>query len=218
MRPDNGGGKDIDADKRSMGSGVANAVLLERKKKDMKKKKAFSTRGLLNGRFMKRDLLSSPSSINTAKKFWPFFIPVTTASIGKVSGYIAMSHVVSSTLGTVDMAAQQIVLAFFLCFTPMCDSLNLTAQSFVPGIYEYKGDDKVRSAVLRKTVINFMKAGGIFGGALTGIVACMPLISKLFTRDASVIASMNSTTPFLMVIFAMSGIVCGGEGNYFIMF
>ena len=63
-----------------------------------------------------------------------------------------------------------------------------------------------------------MKAGGIFGGALTGIVACMPLISKLFTRDASVIASMNSTTPFLMVIFAMSGLVCGGEGNYFIMF
>ena len=216
MRPDNGG-KDIDADKRSMGSDVPSAALLERKKKDMKKKKAFSTKGLLNGRLKKRDLLKLPSSINTAKKFWPYVIPVTTASIGKVSGYIAMSHVVSSVLGTVDMAAQQIVLAFFLCFIPMCDSLNLTAQSFVPGIYEYKGDAKVRSAVLRKTVINFIKAGGIFGGVLTGIVACMPLISKLFTRDASVIASVNSTTPFFMVIFAMSGLVCGGEGNYFIM-
>jgi hypothetical protein len=128
-----------------------------------------------------------------------------------------MSHVCSSALGTVDMAAQQIVLAFFLCFTPMCDSLNLTAQSFVPGIYKYKGDAKVRSAALRKTVINFMKAGGIFGGVLTGVTACIPLISKLFTRDASVIASVNSTTPFFMVIFAMSGLVCGGEGNYFIM-
>ena len=207
-RPDNEGSHDIDTEKKVMGSDVKSV-----EKKDVKKKQIFSTKGFLNGRFRKRDLLRPPSSIDTAKKFWPYVIPVTTTSVGRVSGYITMSHVVSSVLGTIDMAAQQIVLAFFLCFTPMCDSLNLTAQSFVPGIYEYKGDGKVRSAVLRRTVINFIKAGGIFGGALMGIVSCMPLISRLFTRDASVIASVNSTTPFLVAIFAMSGIVCAGEGS-----
>ena len=171
-----------------------------------------TSKGILNGHFKIRDLLKFPKSKETIKKFWPFAIPVTTTAIGRVSGYVAMSHVVSSALGTVDMAAQQIVLAFFLCLVPMCDSLNLTAQSFVPGIYEYRGNPRDRKIALRKIIGNFLKAGGIFGMALTVIVGCIPLISKFFSRDLGVIASVNSTTPYLAIYALLSGIVCSGEG------
>jgi Na+-driven multidrug efflux pump len=40
----------------------------------------------------------------------------------------------------------------------------------------------------------------------------MPLLSPLFTHDAAVMAAVNSTTPYLASMFALSGIVCSGEG------
>ena len=173
---------------------------------------SFSTRGVLHGRFHYRDLIKLPSSYATVKKFLQYAVPVTTTAIGRVSGYVAMSHVVSSALGTSDLAAQQIVLAFFFCFVPMADSLNLTAQSFVPGIFEYKGDSKLRRAMLNQTVKNFLKAGSIFGIVLMGVVSCIPLVSNFFSLDPSVILSVNSTTIYIAIYALLSGLVCAGEG------
>merc|ERR1719384_81228 len=67
------------------------------------KKKVESTRGFLKGKFHPLDLLKIPS-LERAKQFWPYVIPVTTTSVGRVSSYVAMSYVVSSALGTVGMA------------------------------------------------------------------------------------------------------------------
>jgi Na+-driven multidrug efflux pump len=217
---DNGNGsatKNTD-DMNSLSLSSLYQKIRQRKNKDSnvhtnnEEEKAYSTRGILHGYFKYRDLLKLPSSKVTAKKFSPYLVPVTTTAIGRVSGYVAMSHVVSSALGTIEMAAQQIVLAFFLCFIPMCDSLNLTAQSFVPGIFEYKGDAKLRSRVMKKTTNNFLKAGGIFGLVLMGVVSCIPLVSRFFSLDPNVIASVNSTTPYLACYALLSGIVCSGEG------
>ena len=171
-----------------------------------------SSKGILHAHMKFIDLIQFPTCMETLKKVWAYFVPVTTTSIGRVSGYIAMSYVVSSTFGTVHMAAQQIVLAFFLCFIPMCDSLNLTAQSFVPGIFDYTGNRRLRLHVMKETIRNFLKAGVAFGIALTAIVMTMPLVSHLFSHDPAVIASVNSTTPYLAIMFALSGIVCSGEG------
>lgn len=173
---------------------------------------SIPTKGILHNHFSVVDLFLFPKYMNIVRKIGEYMIPVTTTAIGRVSGYIAMSHVVSSAFGTVDMAAQQIVLAFFLCFIPMCDSLNLTAQSFVPGIHEYTQDMKLRSKVMRQTFNNFMKAGGIFGLTLAAIVSTIPLVSHLFSRDLAVIASVNSTTPYLALFCAFAGVVCSGEG------
>jgi Na+-driven multidrug efflux pump len=171
-----------------------------------------SSKGILHGHMKFIDLIKFPKCMETLKKVWTYFVPVTTTSVGRVSGYIAMSHVVSSAFGTVHMAAQQIVLAFFLCFIPMCDSLNLTAQSFVPGIYDYTDNYRLRLRVMKETIRNFLKAGVVFGVALTAIVMTMPFVSHLFSNDPAVIASVNSTTPYLAMMFALSGIVCSGEG------
>jgi Na+-driven multidrug efflux pump len=110
------------------------------------------------------------------------------------------------------MAAQQILLAFFLCFVPMCDSLNLTAQSFVPGIHELSANVGRRSKLMKQTVENFLKAGTVFGFVMALIASCMPFASRVCTRDPAVIASVASCTPSLAIYCALSGVVCAGEG------
>jgi hypothetical protein len=69
---------------------------------------SFSTRGFLAGKMRNRDLLRFPP-LNEAEKIWPYVIPVTTTSVGRVSAYVAMSHEVSSSLGTLSIAANQII-------------------------------------------------------------------------------------------------------------
>ena len=171
---------------------------------------SFSVRGLLAGKFRGTDLVKFPSK-NIAKEFSPYVAPVTVTQIGRVSGYIAMSHVVSSSLGTISMAAQQVIVSFFYCLTPIADSLSLTAQSFIPGISERK-PSKERAAALRETGINFLKAGGVFGGVMAAVCALMPVLSGLFTADIAVSGLVNMVVPLLVAFFAVHGVLCAAEG------
>jgi len=169
-----------------------------------------STRGFLSGKFSAPDLIKLPS-LERAKQFWPYFIPVTTTSVGRVSSYVAMSYVVSSALGTIGMAAQQIIVSLFYCLTPVADSLNLTAQSFVPGIFEKK-KSAAGAAALKKTVVNFMKSGSIFGAFLAATTFSIPLFTGFFTADPIVISQVNAVIPYLAGSFLMHGIITAGEG------
>ena len=171
---------------------------------------SFSTRGFLSGKIRNRDLFKFPP-LQDAKKFWPYVIPVTTTSVGRVSAYVAMSHVVSSSLGTLSMAANQIVLSVFYCLTPIADSLSLTAQSFLPGIFQEKWG-AARADALRRASINFIKAGAIFGSFCAGAVSLVPMFSKFFTSDPLVLAQVHSVIPLLAGIFSVHGILCAGEG------
>ena len=64
---------------------------------------------------------------------------MTTASLGRISGYIAMTHVACSALGTHDMADHQIVFSVFCCLAPFVDALSQVAQTLVPAVYEGGG-------------------------------------------------------------------------------
>ena len=172
---------------------------------------SFSTRGFLAGKMRNRDLVKFPP-LNDAKKFWPYVVPVTTTSVGRVSAYVAMTHVVSSTLGPLSMAANQVILSVFYCLTPVCDSLNLTAQSFLPGIVQQKGSSGAKADAMSRSVRNFVKASIIFGGACVGMVGLVPYISRFFTSDPLVIAQVNSVVPILAGIFALHGFICTAEG------
>mmetsp|Transcript_36250 Transcript_36250/g.66922 ORF Transcript_36250/g.66922 Transcript_36250/m.66922 type:complete len:361 (+) Transcript_36250:1389-2471(+) len=183
---------------------------IREEKKESRKAHVFSTRGFLHGRFRKRDLLGLPDK-ETAAKFWPYVIPVTTTSVGRVSSYVAMSHVVSSALGTVSMAANQVILSLFYCLCPLADSLNLTAQSFVPAIFAKRGQ-RAGADALKKTAGNFVKAGGLFGTLMVAAVACIPIFSKFLTTDPTVIAQVNAAVPFLAGTFAVHGATCACEG------
>ena len=177
-------------------------------KKDVEKE--FSVRGFLSG---SEKMLFRLPSLEEAKIFWPYVIPVTTTSVGRVSSYISMSHVVSSTLGTLSMAANQVILSVFYCLTPIADSLNLTAQSFVPVIAQKKSS-LARAKALRQISNNFVKGGLITSVGMVGAIGCLPFVSKYFTSDPTVIPLVNSIVPALTGFFATHGIVCSLEGKF----
>lgn len=175
-----------------------------------KKSESFSARGFLNNRFHPKDLFKLPNK-ETRKEFSPYVLPVTSTQVGRISGYVAMAHVVASSLGTVSMAAQQVIVSIFYCLCPIADSLSLTAQSFVPKISD-KAPSREKSIALRKVLINFLKAGAVFGGAMMAAVSTIPLLSGFFTSDQAVISLVNSVVPLLLVFFGVHGFVCGTEG------
>jgi Na+-driven multidrug efflux pump len=216
--------KKFSADLRRMAKNVAGNNGVARKLSSMKKRfsttdkpkadspksESFSTRGFLAGKFHASDYLSLPSKEDISD-FVPYVVPVTTTQVGRVSSYVAMSHVVASSLGTVCMAAQQVIVSLFYCLCPVTDSLSLTAQSFVPSISEKKISGE-RSKALRKTGLSFLKAGTVFGALLVAAVGTIPLISRFFTSDPAVVAMVNSVAPWLAGIFAVNGIMCASEG------
>mmetsp|Transcript_21201 Transcript_21201/g.44511 ORF Transcript_21201/g.44511 Transcript_21201/m.44511 type:complete len:772 (+) Transcript_21201:522-2837(+) len=172
------------------------------------------TRGFLAGQTTLRNFLHlSKIDVPTAKEFLPFVIPVTTTSIGRISGYIAMSHVASSTLGTFDMAAHQIIFSIFCCLTPIPDALSQVAQSFVPGVYELKNKTEERARALKKTVGNFRKCGVGFGAFLVGLVSLIPVLSRYFTNDVEVLARVNGAIPGVGLFLLVNGLMCAGEGT-----
>jgi Na+-driven multidrug efflux pump len=170
----------------------------------------FTVRGFLQNRFSPVDLFKFPNK-ETRKEFAPYVVPVTTTQVGRVSGYVAMSHVVASSLGTVSMAAQQVIVSLFYCLCPIADSLSLTAQSLIPVISEKEASTE-KAAAMGKAVMSFLKAGAVFGGAMMAAVSAIPLLSGLFTSDATVIGLVNSVVPLLLVFFATHGFVCASEG------
>ena len=174
------------------------------------KEDSFSVRGFLADKFKPSDLLKPPSKESRAA-FAPYLVPVTSTQVGRVSGYVAMSHVVASSLGTVSMAAQQVIVSLFYCLCPIADSLSLTAQSLVPSVSE-KAASREKANALKKTAVNFAKAGLVFGGAMVAAVTAIPLLSGMFTSDPVVISLVNSVVPLLVGFFAVHGVLCGSEG------
>lgn len=173
------------------------------------------TKGLLAGKMSKRTLFQFPP-MNAAKQFWPYFLPVTTTSAGRVSAYVAMAHVISSAIGTSAMAAQQIVLSFFFCLTPIADSLSLTAQSFVPAFMErinqLRGDALQNAIALRKLTLNMFKASLFFILGTLGVVGSIPLTSRFFTSDPVVLSQVRSITPYVAAWFSFHAISMSAEG------
>jgi len=149
----------------------------------------------------------------TIKKFLPFVVPVTTTSIGRVSGFLTMSHVASSAFGTLDMAAHQIAISIFCCLAPVVDALNQVAQSFVPGIFA-RPKGRARANALRKTSINFAKVGALFGSAIVALVAGgVPILSRGFTNDPVVLSRVRNAIPGIAVFLGFDGLMCIGEGT-----
>lgn len=175
-----------------------------------KARSALTTRGFFAGKFRGKDLLSFPTK-EKAREFAPFFVPVTTTQVGRVSSYIAMSHVVSSTFGTSAMAAQQVIVSLFYCLTPIADSLSLTAQSIIPSLAE-KRPSLGRANALRNTMLNLFKAGGVFGCIMVAAVMCIPFITRFFTGDHAVMTLVKSVIPMLVGFFCVHGVCMASEG------
>ena len=178
---------------------------------------AAATRGLLEGRL--RELTQIPSAA-VRRAFGPYLLPVTSTQIGRVSCYVAMSHVVSSTMGTLAMAAQQVILSFFYSITPLADSLGLTAQSFVPPLLMEHDDDtnepplrrQHRARALRKTMTNLAKVGVVLGGFMVAAMSSIPFLAQWSTSDPAVLAVVAETIPYLAAASLVHPTVTAFEG------
>lgn len=157
--------------------------------------------------------LSSLLRNKITSKFLPFVVPVTTTSIGRVSGYLTMSHVASSALGCLDMAAHQIAISIFCCLSPVVDALNTVAQSFVPSIFT-RPKSKERALALRKTSLNFAKVGALFGSIIVALVTFgIPSLSRMFTTDPRVLRRVKNAIPGIAVTLGFDGLMSIGEGT-----
>lgn len=192
---------------------------------------AISARGFLaEHNFEPHHILRLPPR-STVRQFLPYVVPVTTTSVGRVSLFLSMAHVVSSCMGVVGMAAQTIALGIFDALCPLSQSLTLAAQAFVPGALEEQ--DRLRRAaereaeatssgaaaeqkksrdVLAKFSRQFLKAGGAFGLFTALCATSIPFVSSLMTTDAAVVSQIAAVVPHLAAIFALHGLVMSAEG------
>lgn len=170
-----------------------------------------STRGILSKDKLRwRNFLRRPPK-STRETFAPFVGPVTTTQVGRCSTYVAMGYVVSSTLDTLSMAANQIITSIFYTLIPVADSLSLTAQSFLPSIVA-KPPSPQRTKAIQKFLMRLLKIASGVGLASAGVVACIPWLSHVFTTDVAVMALMREIVPILFAIFSLHGVFCGSEG------
>jgi Na+-driven multidrug efflux pump len=185
-----------------------------------------STRGFLSDSKLTLRSFLSLKNMNTSKvhEFLPFVIPVTTTSVSRISGYIAMSHVASSTLGTIDLAGHQIILSIFGCITPFVDALSQVAQSLVPGVFASNGHGqqqhntngwkkKERAIALRQTVTNFRIVGLGAGAVLVGLISCVPFVSQYFTTNKAVLERVHGAIKPVSLFLIVNGLMCAGEGK-----
>eukprot|EP00536_Pseudo-nitzschia_multiseries_P002809 jgi/Psemu1/301568/fgenesh1_kg.39_\ len=170
----------------------------------------ISTEGLLSGKSKLRQFIRAPPK-STFDDFKPFVIPVTTTQIGRCSTYVAMGHVVSSTMTTISMAAQQIITSIFYALIPIGDSCSLTAQTYLPAIISRK-PSKERTAATNATMKNIFKVAGILGIFLSMIGASLPCICPFLTKDPAVIETVSQIVPIMIGILATHGVFCASEG------
>ena len=177
-----------------------------------------STHGILATEFKRQSLWRSVPSASIRKGFRPYVLPVTTTQVGRCSTYVAMGYVVSSCLGTVSMAANQIITSVFYSLIPIADSLGLTAQSFLPGILASSsssknvGQNAATPALVGRFIRNLSVVAGMVGLKLAAIVLCIPSLCPLFTTDPAVISMVVDIVPVLLAIFSLHGVFCASEG------
>jgi Na+-driven multidrug efflux pump len=208
----------INDNKPKLASDDDSLISVAERKPSTKVKPSTSTRGFLKGDLRVQDLWEKRNENDqTSRQYIPYVVPVTTTQMGRCSVYVAMGNVVSSTLGTTTMAANQILTAFFYALIPLADSLSQTAQVMLPRIIlatsELKDKPKEKYLILESTLKNFLKAALLCGSVLSGIVACIPFLSSaLMTSDPLVSQLVNSVVPIHLLIFSLHGIFCASEG------
>ena len=178
--------------------------------------KGGTVRGILRGYIQARDLVmkrkDEPSS---AKEFAPFVIPVTTTQVGRCSVYVAMGMVVSG-MNVVNMAANQILTAFFYALIPVADSLSQTAQALLPPLFVDTTESTTTPESidrLRHALKSFGKAAFLCGAGLVTIVSLIPALTKfIMTTDPAVQSVVNSVVPIHVMIFLFHGVFCASEG------
>ncbi|KAI9127910.1 hypothetical protein K1719_000903 [Acacia pycnantha] len=152
-------------------------------------------------------------SIPSAQEFFTIVgmaTPLFLTLISKVA-FFALLVYFSTSMGTLAMAAHQVMVQTYLTFTVWGEPLSQTAQSFMPELI-YGGKQSLAKAreLLRSLIII-----GVILGLLLGIVGTsVPwLFPRIFTPDQMVIQEMHKVLiPFFMTL-AITPLTLSLEGT-----
>ncbi|KAG7351315.1 MATE efflux family protein [Nitzschia inconspicua] len=184
-----------------------------------------TTKGMLSGRNISwKEMVNLPTEA-IAKGFAPFVVPVMTTQAGRSSASATIDHVVTSSLSTASMAANQIVTSIYYGLIPIVESLSLAAQSFVPSMTERKVNNerttsptqqeesrRDQSVAMRGLFKSFAKASGICGLILATIIGTLPLYVSVFTPDMAVRQIVTTVVPLIFLTSLKHGFFCASEG------
>eukprot|EP00980_Cylindrotheca_fusiformis_P030366 scaffold24711_cov122-Cylindrotheca_fusiformis.AAC.2 len=148
-------------------------------------------------------------SFASFKRFVMYAAPIFFTILGKSVVYNGIALSVGR-LGSVALAAHQVLLRSFFFWCPVGDSVGMTSQVFLPGILA----EEKKTGIPKRGAKRLLFTTGVFAGLVASVLAGL-LPSKgagLFTRDVHVAAALKQTAPILGLCISMHAIALTCEG------
>ncbi|GJP47011.1 hypothetical protein CLOM_g6244 [Closterium sp. NIES-68] len=154
-------------------------------------------------------LAISPPPLPALLNFLSLTGPIFVSLASKVSFYMLLTFQATS-LGTLPLAAHQVIFGVFCLCAGCGEPLSQTAQSFLPRLCVgvNRNMQKARRLLLALTLVAAL-LGAVEAAAALLISLCMP---SLFTADPAVVAQIVRISPALAVSLVLNPIVLSSEG------
>eukprot|EP00614_Pseudopedinella_elastica_P013047 CAMPEP_0172611076 /NCGR_PEP_ID=MMETSP1068-20121228/30799_1 /TAXON_ID=35684 /ORGANISM="Pseudopedinella elastica, Strain CCMP716" /LENGTH=428 /DNA_ID=CAMNT_0013414957 /DNA_START=132 /DNA_END=1415 /DNA_ORIENTATION=- len=150
-------------------------------------------------------------------KFYAFMPSVVLVVIGKMCAFGFMTNV-ASEIGTVALAAHQVVLATFFLLAPFSEISSQTFQAFLPKFTAFEDEaSQEDKSIARKLTDRLSRklqvSSFLVATSVAALASLVPLVGAgLFTRDAAVAAALRPLAMPLFLAGALHSLVCSAEG------
>eukprot|EP00850_Spirogloea_muscicola_P007753 SM000040S14765 [mRNA] locus=s40:216939:221821:+ [translate_table: standard] len=152
-------------------------------------------------------------SIPKAEDFLMFIhlaAPILLSMIAKVTFYTILTYIATS-LGTVPIAAHQVMIGLYSLFCVVGEPLSQTSQSFMPTFTTGVHRNLKQARQLLRSLLGLAVTTGAFMGACA---AAVPWVApQLFTADAAIVSRMRTLTAPLHVALMLTPVVLVLEGT-----
>ena len=148
-------------------------------------------------------------SIDNLRRFLIYAAPIFFTILGKSVVYngVAMSV---GRLGSVALAAHQVLLRNFFFWCPVGDSVGMTSQVFLPGILAEENKTGVPNQGAKRLLFGTGVLAGLVAATLAGLLPTAG--SFLFTKDIDVAAALRRVAPILALSIFNHAIALTCEG------
>lgn len=153
-------------------------------------------------------LLQVPS-FDSAKRFLQYAAPIFFTILGKLVVYNGVALSVGR-LGSVALAAHQVLLRSFFFWCPVGDSVGMTSQVFLPGILAKERQTGVPQRGAKRLLFSTGVGAGLVAAVLAWLLPARG--AALFTSDTAVVAALRRTAPILGLSISMHAVALTCEG------
>jgi Na+-driven multidrug efflux pump len=153
-------------------------------------------------------LLVVPTMANL-RRFLQYAAPIFFTILGKSVVYNGIAISVGR-MGSVALAAHQVLLRNFFFWTPIGDSVGMTSQVFLPGILAEERKTGVPKPGAKRLLFGIGVLAGLCAATLAGLLPSKG--AALFTTSGEIAAAMTKTAPILAFSVSMHAIALSCEG------